>query len=184
MTDSFDTRENPDFEDESSGSGKGGIIFALIIFIFLFAAAAGILVYQQVQSPGGFFTWDPGKEQESERVEHLLAENKKLEDEISMLNERIQKLESEAVQFEDQEWMSGTVYEVQIGAFKYFDMSWYDDNMVQMQMNYDNEYTYFTIGRFRNLDRARNFRDDIQRMGLITAAISKRIDGYREGIVY
>ena len=191
MTEQTPNPENTEMEEEENGSsGKGGLVFALVLFIILFVASMGLHLYQQIQLGDGSVAWEIAGSQErvaQQKADELEEENESLKEQIETLEldleEARAELDDPAHSRENPDWMTGTHYEVQIGAFKFFDMQWYEDNFEQMRMERDGDYSHITLGRFTDLDRARTFREDIQRLGIESTMIVERTDGNRVGMV-
>lgn len=178
--------ENTDLDMLEEDSGKGGLIAALVIFIILFAASAGLHLYQQWQLGDDGFAWTIGEADQQERVmtEELEEEKAQLQRENEDLRQQLAELEEEQTEdFDQVDWTTGTHYEVQIGAFKFFDMSMYEDGFEQMRMEWDGDFSHITVGRFSDLERARQFLQDIERLGVEKPFIVERVDGQREGVV-
>lgn len=74
---------------------------------------------------------------------------------------------------------AGTVYEIQIGAFKNFDLEDFDNNLMNVQQFQEGGLTKISIGRFRDPDQAERFLRQIQELGFQDAFIIKRVDGKR-----
>lgn len=151
-------------------------------WFLLFLITLGLFVYTQFYTGDGKFNWSLAKSEAS--VEN--GKTNELQEKISLLNSeneqlknRIGNLQSELDQFSmpNQDWMTGESYEVNIGTFSFFNMKDYEDNFVQMRMHKDGDYESFTIGRFRDLQKAKNFREDIQRIGIEDAFIVRKVDG-------
>jgi hypothetical protein len=183
MSDNLDVQENTDDQEMNEASGKKGLVIALVIFIVLFAVSAGLLIYQMAGEGKGLLTWQPEEAANVEMVGQLRSQLEESEAENERLQDQIFSLESELDRFRqgEQDWMSGVVYEVQIGAFEFYDMRRYEDNILQMQMDKDNDYSRLTVGRFRDIADARYFRDDLKRMGVNGAVIIKRENAVRKG---
>ena len=75
---------------------------------------------------------------------------------------------------------AGLIFKVQVGAFRYFDMSKY---LSQTEQNFEGEnadnLNRYTMGNFRDLEMAENFRKDVQRLGIKDAWIVPYLDGQR-----
>ena len=74
----------------------------------------------------------------------------------------------------------GLVYKVQIGAFVYFDINKY---LKDTEKNFEGEtadgMNKYTMGNFRDLDVANQFKKDVQKMGIEDAWVVPYIDGVR-----
>ncbi|MEM6723751.1 MAG: hypothetical protein AAF598_06910 [Bacteroidota bacterium] len=100
----------------------------------------------------------------------------------SELEERIRTLESEKAILLEQsigplDW--GIFFEVQIGAFEYFDLRAYLEDFVRLK-EVDEEGMYkYVLGRFRSYEDAKAFRKDMQNIGVKDAFIIALVDGQR-----
>lgn len=184
--------ENEDYEN----SGKGGLIAALVIFIILFLAATGLLFYFQFYQNGqvklSFKKRDPV---DKEKLTAVKIENENLKSKLDSLEFELASKASNAYNqspdtsgagmgVSQPKEVSGTVFEVQVGAFQYFDPSQYDGQLTtNMTFDYTNGMVKITIGRFRDADIARQFRRDVVRMGIRDAFIVKKVDGVRQEII-
>lgn len=74
----------------------------------------------------------------------------------------------------------GLVYKVQIGAFVYFDINKY---LKDTEKNFEGEtadgMNKYTMGNFRDLEVADQFKQDVQKMGIKDAWVVPYIDGVR-----
>ena len=74
----------------------------------------------------------------------------------------------------------GLVYKVQIGAFVYFDINRY---LKDTEKNFEGEtadgMNKYTMGNFRDLEVADQFKKDVQKMGIKDAWVVPYIDGVR-----
>lgn len=70
-------------------------------------------------------------------------------------------------------------FEVQVGAFEYFDLSAYTDELVRFQEVDNNGIKKYVLGRFRHFEDAESFLQDVQRMGVSDAFIAGVVDGKR-----
>jgi len=70
-------------------------------------------------------------------------------------------------------------FEVQIGAFRHFDLNEYSQNLINMKIRKAGDLNRYVIGSFTTLDEAKNFLRDIKTMGVEDAFIAGVIDGKR-----
>ncbi len=77
----------------------------------------------------------------------------------------------------------GVVFRVQIGAYQKFKI---DDRLANTEKNFSGEYVdglnKYLIGRFRSYDLAREFRQDIVKLGIRDAFVVAYVDGVRVSI--
>lgn len=98
------------------------------------------------------------------------------------LEERVRALENEKAILLEQSigpvnW--GIFFEVQIGAFEYFDLRNYLEDFVRLK-EVDEEGMYkYVLGRFRSYEDAKAFRKDMQTIGVKDAFIVALVDGQR-----
>lgn len=78
----------------------------------------------------------------------------------------------------------GTHFEVQIGAFQFFDLHKYRPGFNQsFREEHDkDELDKYTIAKFRSYAEAQSFRNDIIRLGIDDAWIVAKVDGKRVDI--
>lgn len=73
----------------------------------------------------------------------------------------------------------GLHYEVQIGAFKYFNLKKYQQAFDHLKGEAADGYDKYTLAKFRNYTEAEEFKKDIQHMGIKDAFIVPKLDGKR-----
>jgi len=76
-------------------------------------------------------------------------------------------------------YYTGVFYEVQIGAFENFNLADYKDDLVKMNIDYNGPLDQYTLGKFRNLEKALAFQKDVQQMGIQDAFVVAKVDGER-----
>ena len=70
-------------------------------------------------------------------------------------------------------------FEVQIGAFEYFDLNAYDSELLRLQEIREEGMNKYVLGRFRRFNEAEAFLTDVQRIGIEDAFIAGIVDGQR-----
>ncbi|MEL6650851.1 MAG: hypothetical protein AAFQ87_08625, partial [Bacteroidota bacterium] len=70
-------------------------------------------------------------------------------------------------------------FEVQIGAFQYFDLNAYDSELLRLQEIKEEGMNKYVLGRFRRFEEAEAFLTDIRSLGLEDAFIAGIVDGQR-----
>lgn len=70
-------------------------------------------------------------------------------------------------------------FEVQIGAFEYFDLQAYTDELVRFRETNSEGMNKYVLGRFRTFDDASAFLEDIKKIGVKDAFIAGVVDGKR-----
>ncbi|MGD1893863.1 MAG: SPOR domain-containing protein [Cyclobacteriaceae bacterium] len=76
-------------------------------------------------------------------------------------------------------YYTGVFYEVQIGAFENFNLADYKDDLVKMNIDYNGPLDQYTLGKFRDLEKALAFQKDVQQMGIQDAFVVAKVDGER-----
>lgn len=192
MTDEkkFEVKDNEEEYEELEENGRGGLIATLVIFIILFLVSTGLLFYYHFYLGNG--KWDFTFQKRNV----MTADVKNLENENAALSSKIDSLETVIVNNQtvgepepqnnppvSRTKMTGTYYEVQIGAFQSFDPSKYDQHLTNLEIDYEQGMVKLTIGQFKDLSMARQFRRDIARMGIKDAFIVQKDNGKRVKIM-
>lgn len=108
----------------------------------------------------------------------LRSENKRLNDSISWLYAEIEtliKLEQSRGQLP-----AGTVYQVQIGFFEKLDLESFNGSDVMVKAEQTGSSKRYVIGHFFDLNEAKNFNRDMQKLGIKGSFVSKYVDGARD----
>lgn len=186
--------EDEDYE-EVEGSGKGMVTGFLIVFIILFVASTSLLVYFQFVQPDGSFKVTFKKRQTPvQQAEQLKQDKKQLQQTVDSLKKANQKQvaivdslrgsSSSSGSNQGGASISGTYYEVQIGAFESFSFDRYGDKVTNLTFKKGNDGVLkLTLGRFKEANAARAFRRDIVDIGLEDAFIAKMKNGKRIDII-
>ena len=156
----------------NSSSSKFKNPFFVVLVLWLITL--GILFYAE------FLITENGKTKvdfstNKARNEKLLSENQIMRSQVESY-----KLELED-EFPQTKNKDGVWYEVQIGAFKNFDLDQYRDSLVNMQIDV-NSLQRISLGSFNKYALANKFKKDLRRMGLKDAFIIGKIDGERVDI--
>lgn len=77
------------------------------------------------------------------------------------------------------ESIKGIIFEVQIGALEDFNMDKFEDDLEILNYTTDGGANYITLGKFRDLDDAKLFIDDLKKIGISNATIVSKLDGKR-----
>jgi hypothetical protein len=85
----------------------------------------------------------------------------------------VQALEQEGSDFNE------LVFEVQIGAFKHFDLDKYRENLVGLDGDQADGYAKLTLGKFFSPVAAKEFRDDMRKAGFKDAWVVAKRNGIR-----
>lgn len=70
-------------------------------------------------------------------------------------------------------------FEVQIGAFEYYDIAASDAELVRMSRIENKSFNKYVLGRFSYFDDAEAFLADVQKLGVKDAFIAGLVDGKR-----
>ncbi len=143
----------------------------LMVLASLLLLAIGYIIYIEFFTP--FFGRWPTVQQQ---YRSEMKKNQLLTDELDSM-QRVNGLLLELSPY-----YTGVFFEVQIGAFEYFDLDDYKEDLVKMNIDKIDQVDHYTLGKFRELDRAIAFRRDIQRMGIQDAFVIAKIDGERVSI--
>ena len=151
--------------------GRKQLSTGLIVLLSLLLLAIGYIIYIEYFTP--FFGRWPRLQQQ---YATLQRENQQLADELDSL-ERVNNLLLELSPY-----YTGVFFEVQIGAFEYFDLDRYKEDLVKMNIDKTEQIDQYTLGKFRDLDRALSFQQDVKRMGIRDAFVIAKVDGKRVSI--
>lgn len=115
--------------------------------------------------------------------ESTYAENKRLKSELNALSKELQTLREENSRFRE---LNGDPlqigFEVQIGAFKEFDLEAYSDELIRLQEQKEFEYNKYILGQFSRYEDAVDFLEDVHNMGVKDAFIAGIVDGKRSSV--
>jgi hypothetical protein len=177
----LENEEEEEEEEEESNGGRGtGIYILLVAFIILFLTTASFFVYFQFYAGKGKFVWNLTKKNvivektDTTAVSLIKKQNDSL---VTQLDSIKALLSSSASLFTTK--TQGEVYYVQIGAFRKFDFTKYNSNLVNMFVEVTDGYNKLIIGGFDKFDDACSFRKDIIKMGIKDAFIVKKVNGQR-----
>ena len=112
-----------------------------------------------------------------------ISDNRELREEIAALGKEIQFIRKENARLRELNGETLQIgFEVQIAAFKDFDLAAYSDELVRFQVRDDYEYRKYILGQFSRYEDAQNFLKDVQKMGIKDAFIAGIVDGKRSSI--
>lgn len=107
--------------------------------------------------------------------------NAKLQSELAVKTSQVesykQQLEGEGIIINNS--TKGIWFEVQLGAFKNFDLKQYKGNLTAISEENGDDFTKYTVGKFMDYQVATNFKKDIQKMGIKNAWVVAKKDGKR-----
>lgn len=191
-----DDNEEEEAYEEVEENGKGALIGFLILFIILFLVSTGLLFYYQFYqgSDGWRFSF---KKQEISvtEAEQLKNNNKKLEASLDSMKTELKEKATKVDMLQENQTtggggsskggadISGTYYEVQVGAFKSFDFDRYNHNVTNLTFVNKGGLKKLNLGRFKKPNPARAFRRDLVKLGLEDAFIVKKENGQRIKII-
>lgn len=140
----------------------------LYFFMLVFLLAIAYVVYIEVSNPP-FGKWRnimENKKQTDQYNEYLLVRI----DSIARANDLL---------MENSPIYTGVFFEVQIGAFRNFDLAKYQDALENLRYYQEDSLNKYVMGKFRDYPTAKAFQKDIIRMGIEDAFIVGKINGQR-----
>lgn len=157
-------KQTPKTQQEQKQEKKGIPMVLFILVLLLLLAAIGYVVYDM--------QWGAKSKMQVE----IQAKDDKIEE----LSLRVDSLtEINDILAEHNPSMSGTFYEVQIGAFQEFNLDKYMEEFANLKGEVHNGMDKYTLAKFRSKAKAQRFRNDIKKMGIQDAFIVKKRDGER-----
>lgn len=115
--------------------------------------------------------------------DNIYSKNQALLEEVNGLKKEVQFLRTENGRLRE---LSGEPleigFEIQIAAFKNFDLAAYSDELVRFQEKKEFEYNKYVLAQFISFEDANLFLQDIHKMGLNQAFIAGIVDGKRSSI--
>lgn len=110
----------------------------------------------------------------------LKETNRKLQAQVDTLSSEVVTLRDENARFREYTGEELNVgFEVQIGAFEYFDITAYEDELMRFQEVQANGMSKYVLGRFRKFEDAEAFLRDVKKMGVQDAFIAGVVNGER-----
>ncbi len=150
---------------ENKNKGQTTII---VLFIFLSLLLTGYIVYIELEEPP-FGKW-----------KQLSEEKKQTEDYSDYLLSRIDSINrSNDLLLENSPFYTGVFFEVQIGAFQYFDLDKYQEALLNLRGYKQDSLNKYVLGKFRDLNQAKLFLMDVRKMGVNDAFLVAKINGTR-----
>lgn len=114
----------------------------------------------------------------SKQMEALRQEQSDLRDSIKALADRYAALKM-LEETRDQIPM-GTVYQVQLGLYERLDLKSFNREGLVVKAEETDGGRRYVIGFFKNLEEAKKFNKDVQKLGIKDAFVSKYEDGVRD----
>jgi septal ring factor EnvC (AmiA/AmiB activator) len=114
----------------------------------------------------------------SKQLEALRQEQNDLRDSIRALADRYAALKM-LEENRDQIPM-GTVYQVQLGLYERLDLKSFNREGLMVKAEETNAGKRYVIGFFKNVEDAKRFNKDVQKLGVKDAFVSKYEDGVRD----
>lgn len=140
----------------------------IVLFIFVSILLTGYIAYIELEEPP-FGKW-----------QQLSEEKKQTEQYSDYLLSRIDSINrSNNLLLENSPFYQGVFYEVQIGAFQYFDLDNYLKSLENLRGYKQDSLNKYVLGKFRDLNQAKLFLRDVRKMGVSDAFIIAKIDGTR-----
>lgn len=159
--------------------------FAGRIFLFLIALIAILSVilfpYFQEEFPAlrkftGMDKLSANSRPDTVMLNFLMATS----DSLRRANDSLQALvDVQAGEQQEASDFNELVFEVQIGAFKHFDLEKYRENLVGLDGDQADGYAKLTLGKFSSPLDAKEFRDDMRKAGFKDAWIVAKRNGIR-----
>lgn len=145
-----------------------GIKSALTLFIILFLVLLAYLIYGELKEPL-FGKWPriAGEKEELQTYNNYLIARM---DSLTRANDLL---------MENSPYYAGVFFEVQIGAFKNFDLQAYENQFSSLGFEEGDVWHKYVLGKFRDFEMAKAFWKDIREMGLEGAFVVAKIDGKR-----
>ncbi len=112
--------------------------------------------------------------------QQLRSENGELREANNEMATEIQRLRAELEALQEQ--MAAPEqpqFYVQLGAYQYFDINHYFQNVQCMQVQVDDRLNKYVVGSFYDLELAKRFRDDVRKLGIDDAWVVSVVDGER-----
>lgn len=112
--------------------------------------------------------------------QQLRSENRELREANNEMATEIQRLRAELEALQEQ--MAAPEqpqFYVQLGAYQYFDINHYFQNVQCMQVQVDDRLNKYVVGSFYDLELAKRFRDDVRKLGIDDAWVVSVVDGER-----
>ncbi|MGK7394730.1 MAG: hypothetical protein ACNS62_09155 [Candidatus Cyclobacteriaceae bacterium M3_2C_046] len=145
-----------------------GLASFLIIIVIFFLILLGLIIYQELEGPvfGGWV-----KTQE----EYITIQQSH-----NQLNLKLDSLQqANQLLMENSPNYNGVFFEVQIGAFRHFNIQSYNEQLNRFHQDQIENLSKYTVGKFREYEQAKQFRKDIRQLGIEDAFIVAKIDGQR-----
>jgi hypothetical protein len=157
-------------ENERLAAANRSLKVTSIVAAILLLLAVGYMVYSEIKQPL-FGKWV-----------RIAQENQKMAAQADTLNLIKVKMDSvmqaNNLLTENIETTDGVFFEVQIGAFQSFNLDQYMEDLAKLRKDVDGMDKY-TLGKFREYKKAKQFKEDIQKMGISDAFIVGKINGQR-----
>ena len=202
------TEEFEEEDEECEGRGRG-IYILLAVFILLFLASLSLFAYFQLYQGDGNWDFSLKKKSSGNDTVNKGVQEKNimLYSQIDSLNNVIANMENAQIATSESpessetsetveetsspkpkitgsselfhQDLAGEKYEVQIGAFRSFNFSKYNNNLVNMNVDIKNGLNQLVIGRFSTFNEACVFAKDMRSIGIQNAFVVKKVDGKR-----
>lgn len=142
-----------------------------IIFLLLFLLSLAYILITEINGP----LLGNGLKMKQEN-DQLTAQHKGYRNAIDSL------LNANQLLLEQTNIPDGVWFEVQIGAFEYFTLDKYNEELAMLRQQEADGLKKYVLGRFRELSRAEAFINDVRKMGISDAFITGVVDGSRTSI--
>jgi hypothetical protein len=158
-------------EQERLRAGKRRAVGFMVVFLIISLLACGYIALSELKEPP-FGKW-PQMARDFEEMQYKA-------DSLGYMKSAIDSLESVNVLLaEASERQEGVFFEVQIGAFEHFNLEQYREQLAKLKSESVDQLDKYTLGKFRKYADAKNFKHDIEKMGIQGAFIIGKVDGQR-----
>lgn len=139
-----------------------------LLFVFIVLLLSSYIIYIELKTPpfGKWHALNETMKQTEQYNEYLLARM----DSISRANDLL---------MENSPYYGGIFFEVQIGAFRNFDLKAYQQSLENIRYYKQDSLNKYVLGKFRNYGMAKSFQKDVAKMGIADAFIVAKLDGKR-----
>ncbi len=117
-----------------------------------------------------------------EDLSNQLAEARKEQNNLNDSLKACHQMVNECIEREENRGQvpMGTVYQVQIGFYEKLDLKSFNREGIMVKAEETGNSKRYVIGHFANLDDAKRFNRDIQKLGVKDSFVSKYDDGVRD----
>lgn len=170
-----------EIEGDTQGQGKKSIAGRFFLFVFVIVVVSGVLYFPFLQETFPALkkvTMYGAPSVLSDSALQQLNVSKQAFDSLEHVNDSLQK--ANALLLENNTDDVGVHYEIQIGAFNHFDLEKYKRGLQELHAETTIDGTdKLTLGKFKDLNTAKDFLADVREMGFKDAWIVAKENGVR-----